>query len=80
MDDYLILIHFHILTSKFVFQVYLDKMNELKKTSYWSAFEKIIKLNSPEWLEIAIGCIAAVFTGAAFPVYSIFFGDLIGVS
>lgn len=39
-----------------------------------------MKLNEPEWLEILIGCIVSVITGAAMPAYSIVFGDFVGVS
>lgn len=40
---------------------------------------EVIKLNKPEWMEIVVGCMASVLTGAALPVYSLVFGDVVGV-
>lgn len=44
------------------------------------AMFEVMKINKPEWLAILVGCLASVLNGAALPVYSIVFGDVIGVS
>lgn len=44
-----------------------------------SALKGVIKINSPEWFHILLGCVSSIATGAALPVYSIFFGSILGV-
>lgn len=39
----------------------------------------MLKLNSPEWIAIVTGCIGAIISGASIPLYSIVFGDIVGV-
>lgn len=39
----------------------------------------IIRVNSPEWPQITIGCIASLIMGAAMPIFAILFGDIIGI-
>lgn len=41
---------------------------------------EVLKLNKPEWPHIAIGCLASIIIGAALPIYSIIFGNVVGVS
>lgn len=41
---------------------------------------QILKLNSPEWLYITIGSLAALIQGACFPVFALLFGLTSGVS
>lgn len=41
---------------------------------------KIMKMNSPEWLIILVGCLASIISGASLPVYALVFGDIVGVS
>lgn len=41
---------------------------------------KVLAMNKAEWFWILLGCISSVFIGAALPVYSVLFGDIIGVS
>lgn len=38
-----------------------------------------MKMNSSEWWQILIGCIASVVAGAAMPVFAVLFGEIIGV-
>ncbi|KAK9877112.1 hypothetical protein WA026_016857 [Henosepilachna vigintioctopunctata] len=40
---------------------------------------KIIKMNMPEWFWIVLGCTTSILIGAALPVYSVLFGDIVGV-
>ncbi|KAI4470544.1 atp-binding cassette sub-family b [Holotrichia oblita] len=40
---------------------------------------EILKLNSPEWFYIFLGCVGAIIAGASLPLYSIVFGDIVGV-
>ncbi|XP_075244761.1 ATP-dependent translocase ABCB1-like isoform X2 [Convolutriloba macropyga] len=42
-------------------------------------FGALLKLNSPEWYWIILASIAATMVSGAFPVFSIFFGEMIGV-
>lgn len=47
--------------------------------SAMDALKSVIKMNSPEWFHITLGCLSSVATGAALPIYSIFFGSILGV-
>ena len=38
-----------------------------------------MKVNSPEWLFIIVGVVAAMINGSVFPVYSILFGEVLRV-
>uniref|UniRef100_T1JDG5 ABC-type xenobiotic transporter n=1 Tax=Strigamia maritima TaxID=126957 RepID=T1JDG5_STRMM len=40
---------------------------------------RIIKLNSPEWPYILLGCFGAIGFGCTTPVYALLFGDIMGV-
>ncbi|KAK9877111.1 hypothetical protein WA026_016856 [Henosepilachna vigintioctopunctata] len=40
---------------------------------------KIIKMNKPEWFWILLGCITSIVIGAGLPIYSVLFGDIVGV-
>ncbi|XP_018573284.1 multidrug resistance protein 1-like isoform X2 [Anoplophora glabripennis] len=40
---------------------------------------KVMKMNSPEWFPIVIGCCASIVTGASLPIYGIVFGGIVGV-
>ena len=40
---------------------------------------EIMKSNSPEWLEVTVGCITSLIMGCAMPVFAVLFGDVIGV-
>lgn len=39
-----------------------------------------MKLNSPEWVYLLIGSIAAILVGASFPAFAMLFGETYGVS
>ncbi|XP_044766755.1 ATP-dependent translocase ABCB1-like [Coccinella septempunctata] len=39
---------------------------------------KVIAMNKAEWFWILLGCISSIFIGAALPIYSVLFGDIIG--
>lgn len=41
---------------------------------------RILKMNSPEWLSMVIGSLAALMNGASLPLYGLIFGDILGVS
>ncbi|XP_030031864.2 multidrug resistance protein homolog 49 [Manduca sexta] len=47
-----------------------DEEEELKPISDW----ELMKLNSPEWVQITIGAIAALSQGACFPLFALLFG------
>ncbi|ENN73431.1 hypothetical protein HUJ04_004060 [Dendroctonus ponderosae] len=49
--------------------------NYVKTASLWS----IVKLNSPEWLSLVLGCIGAGAMGTAFPIFAILFGNILQV-
>jgi hypothetical protein len=40
----------------------------------------ILKKNMPEWPYILMGCVGAIVSGFAMPVFGVLFGDIIGVS
>lgn len=40
---------------------------------------RVMKLNSPEWLYIVIGCISAVVMGLIQPAFALLFSEIIGV-
>ena len=40
---------------------------------------RLLKRNSPEWFYISIGCISSFLMGATMPIFSILFGDVLGV-
>lgn len=54
-----------------------DDANTDKEQS--TSLMKIMRSNSPEWLEVTIGCITSLIMGCAMPVFAILFGDVIGV-
>jgi hypothetical protein len=41
---------------------------------------RVMKMNSPEWFYIIIGCIAALVNGGVQPAYAILFSEILGVS
>lgn len=49
--------------------------NYVKTASLWS----IVKLNSPEWLSLVLGCLGAAAMGTAFPIFAILFGSILQV-
>ncbi|XP_076263945.1 ATP-dependent translocase ABCB1-like isoform X1 [Rhynchophorus ferrugineus] len=40
---------------------------------------KILRINSPEWVSMVVGCLASLMNGASLPVYGLIFGDFLGV-
>lgn len=50
--------------------------DEKRRVSIWS----ILKMNSPEWLTITIGCVSAVVMGCSMPIFAVIFGDILGVN
>lgn len=55
-----------------------SKKEEVEK--YSISFSQLMRLNSPEWKFLVVGCIAAMMHGATFPVWAVFFGDFFGVN
>ncbi|KAJ3619098.1 hypothetical protein MTP99_005885 [Tenebrio molitor] len=55
----------------------LDK--DVQETTGGSSIISILKVNSPEWFYISVGCITSVITGSALPLYGLVYGDIIGV-
>ncbi|XP_049777245.1 ATP-dependent translocase ABCB1-like [Schistocerca cancellata] len=39
----------------------------------------VVRLNAPEWHLLVTGTVAALIAGAAFPLFAVFFGDVLGV-
>lgn len=56
-----------------------DSVDPTIKISKFRTVWNIMKLNKPEWWQITIGCIAAAISGASLPIYSVVFGDVVGV-
>ncbi|KAL3285401.1 hypothetical protein HHI36_019505 [Cryptolaemus montrouzieri] len=53
--------------------------NEEKKRGTMNVLLDILKMNKPEWIYILIGCLASFIVSAGLPVYSLLFGDIIGI-
>lgn len=51
-----------------------------EKRSTKKALCSVLKMNKPEWLHIIIGCISSIGSGAALPIYAIFYGTMMKVS
>lgn len=39
-----------------------------------------MKMNSTEWWQILLGCLASIAAGAGMPIFAILFGEILGVS
>ena len=52
----------------------------LHETRQPPPFRRMLRMNSPEWSFIAIGCVAAMVTGALQPCFAIIFAEIMGVS
>lgn len=39
----------------------------------------VMRLNQPEWIQIAVGCICSVIMGCAMPIFAILFGSILEV-
>lgn len=63
----------------------LKKQASSKRQAEWdkeipkASFLRLMKTNGPEWWLIAIGVFAAMVKGSAFPIFSIFFGEVLQV-
>lgn len=58
--------------------MYIDK-ESVDDEVYPVTIRKIVKLNTPEWPYLLMGCISALVVGASFPVFAILFGEVYGV-
>lgn len=56
-----------------------DEEGKKKNISSVSLFE-VVKMSTPEWPVVTIGCVGSLIMGAAMPVFAIIFGDIVGVS
>lgn len=45
-------------------------------TSIWT----LAKMNSSEWWQIILGCLASIIAGTSMPIFAVIFGDVLGVS
>ena len=52
---------------------------EQKKYGELSVFKKMLSLNKKEWWIILLGVVAAVITGSAFPIFSVFIRGVFNV-
>nr|CAD1918045.1 ABCB transporter [Chrysochus auratus] len=52
---------------------------EEEETQVETSFFEIVKLNAPEWKSIVVGSISSAVIGCSMPVFSILFGDIMGV-
>lgn len=57
-----------------------ENIDKIEKFSTNSSLWAIMKYNSPEWWFILIGSLCCMINGASMPLYSIFFGKIVGVS
>lgn len=54
-----------------------EEDNIEKESSF--TFWELMRRNSPEWHYITVGCIGSVIIGFAMPVFSLLFGNILGV-
>lgn len=57
-----------------------EKESSQGQVKYWQNFVRILHLVKPEWLSLTIAIIAAFIVGSAFPLFSIVFAEVYGVS
>jgi ATP-binding cassette subfamily B (MDR/TAP) protein 1 len=53
----------------------VDEDEEKRPVSLWS----ILKMNTPEWVYICVGCISSIAMGCSMPAFAVIFGDIMGV-
>ncbi|OCT75763.1 hypothetical protein XELAEV_18030950mg [Xenopus laevis] len=56
----------------------LEHIKEAKEILPNVSLSRILELNKPEWLYIAIGIIAAAISGGIYPTFAVVFGKVIG--
>ncbi|XP_017777587.1 PREDICTED: multidrug resistance protein 1B-like isoform X2 [Nicrophorus vespilloides] len=56
-----------------------EEVLEKDNINMWTTIGEILKLNKPETMHIIIACIGAAISGASLPIYSIVFGDIVGI-
>ncbi|XP_055387529.1 multidrug resistance protein homolog 49-like [Condylostylus longicornis] len=68
------------------FLSYVEIRDELEKSQDFAEEDitrvsmfRLMELNSPEWLEILVGCIASILHGASLPIFAIILGEFYGV-
>ncbi|KAH0811670.1 hypothetical protein GEV33_011121 [Tenebrio molitor] len=52
----------------------VDEDEEKRPVSLWS----ILKMNTPEWVYICVGCISSIAMGCSMPAFAVIFGDIMG--
>ncbi|CAH1787977.1 unnamed protein product [Owenia fusiformis] len=57
----------------------MDEMAEEVKTDENPSFQRILRMNAPEWPYILTGCIAALINGGEQPVFAVIFSELLNV-
>ena len=56
-----------------------ENLLEQEKYGELSIFKKMLTLNKNEWWIILLGVVAAMITGSAFPIFSVFLGGVFDV-
>ncbi|KAM8712490.1 hypothetical protein ACLKA7_012923 [Drosophila subpalustris] len=57
----------------------VEKTDKKKKNNEPSPLLGIMKMNKPEWPQIAVGCVSSIIMGCAMPVFALLFGSIIQV-
>lgn len=60
----------------------MEQNDELESTDIESgtSFWRLMKLNTPEWPFIVLGCLASLILGGTLPTFAILFGNVYAVS
>ncbi|XP_023032967.1 ATP-dependent translocase ABCB1 [Drosophila willistoni] len=55
------------------------KQKKVKDPNAVSPMSGVMKMNSPEWPQITIGCISSVIMGCAMPIFAVLFGSILQI-
>lgn len=55
------------------------KMKKVKDPNEVKPMLEVMKMNKPEWLQIAVGCISSVIMGCAMPIFAVLFGSILQI-
>jgi len=55
------------------------KKKKVKDPNEVKPMLEVMKMNKPEWLQIAVGCISSVIMGCAMPIFAVLFGSILQI-
>ncbi|XP_064542584.1 ATP-dependent translocase ABCB1-like [Drosophila montana] len=60
-------------------QVDKKKKKAKRDKNQSSPMRGVMKLNQPEWMQIAVGCVCSIIMGCAMPIFAVLFGSILQV-